>query len=148
MHQHFDDKITQDDKTAWNKVCNIFPSCSFVFSHFLREVFQILHEWPDKNPVINSPRSENEMNCYNLVHHLDWKMITEHRVYHQFGLWLKKFQLLSKKNILVLFETTDVPNISETSGNICLWNVGAERKHKNQITGIQSEGTKKNLWAH
>jgi len=41
--------------------------------------------------------------------------------------------------------TTDVPNISETSDNMCLWNVGAQRKHKNQIKGIRKEGTKKNL---
>jgi len=27
-------------------------------------------------------------------------------------------------------QATDVPNISETSGNIHLWNVGAKRKQK------------------
>jgi len=42
----------------------------------------------------------------------------------------------------------DVLNISETSGTICLWNVGAKRKYKNQIKGIQKEGTKKNLRIH
>ena len=42
----------------------------------------------------------------------------------------------------------DVPNISVTIGNICLWNVGAKRKHKNQIKGIRKEGTKKNLRTH
>ena len=48
----------------------------------------------------------------------------------------------------VEIQATDVPNISETSGNICLWNVGAKRKHKNQINGIQKEGNKKNLRTH
>ena len=45
-------------------------------------------------------------------------------------------------------QATDEPNISETSGNICLWNVGAKRKHKNQIKGIRKECTKKNLRTH
>ena len=42
----------------------------------------------------------------------------------------------------------DVPNISETSGNMRLCNVGAKRKHKIQIKGIWKEGTKKNLRTH
>ena len=33
-------------------------------------------------------------------------------------------------------------------GNICLWNVGTKRKHKNQTKGTWEEGTKKNLWTH
>ena len=45
-------------------------------------------------------------------------------------------------------QAMDVPNISETSGNICLWNVGAKGKHKNQIKGIRKEDTKKNLRTH
>ena len=52
---------------------------------------------------------------------------------------------LQKKTIDEEIQATDVPNISETSGNICLWNVGAKRKHENQIKGIRKEGTKKNL---
>jgi hypothetical protein len=42
----------------------------------------------------------------------------------------------------------DVPNISETGGNVHLWNVGAKRKHRIQIKGIWKEGTKKNLRTH
>jgi len=45
-------------------------------------------------------------------------------------------------------KAADVPNISETSGNIRLWNVGAKRKHKNKIKGIRKEGIKKNLRTH
>jgi len=32
--------------------------------------------------------------------------------------------------------------------NIRLWNMGAKRKHKNQIKGIWKKGTKKNQWTH
>ena len=47
-----------------------------------------------------------------------------------------------------VIQAMDVPNISETSGNICLWNVGAKRKYKNQIKVIRKESTKKNLRTH
>jgi len=39
-------------------------------------------------------------------------------------------------------------NISQTSCNICQWNVGTKRKYKNQTKGIWKEGSKKNLWTH
>jgi len=45
-------------------------------------------------------------------------------------------------------QATDVPNTSETRGNIRLWNVGAKRKHKIQIKGIWKKGIKKNLRTH
>ena len=48
-------------------------------------------------------------------------------------------------SIIKEIQATDVPNISETSGNTCLWNMSAKRKHENQIKGIRKEGTKKNL---
>ena len=35
-------------------------------------------------------------------------------------------------------QATDVTNISETSDNIRLWNVGAKRKHKIQINPYPS----------
>jgi len=38
--------------------------------------------------------------------------------------------------------------VISVSGNICLWNVGTKRKHKNQTKGIWEEGSKKNLWIH
>jgi len=38
--------------------------------------------------------------------------------------------------------------VRQTSGNTCLWNMGAKRKHKIQIKGIWKEGTKKNLRTH
>jgi len=35
--------------------------------------------------------------------------------------------------------------VRQASGNICLWNLGTKRKHKNQTKGIWEERTKKNL---
>jgi len=55
---------------------------------------------------------------------------------------LFKSKLLTKNSKLRMYITL----VRQTSGNICLWNVGTKRKHKNQTKGIWEEGTKKNLW--
>jgi hypothetical protein len=55
-----------------------------------------------------------------------------------------KSKLLTQNSKLRMYKTL----VRQTSGNICLWNVGTEIKHKNHTKGIWEEGTKKNLWTH
>ena len=57
---------------------------------------------------------------------------------------LFKSKLLTKNSKLRMYKTL----VRQTSSNICLWNVGTKRKHKNETKGIWEEGTKKNLWTH
>ena len=59
---------------------------------------------------------------------------------------LFKSKLLTKSSKLRMCKTLVRRTGRQTSGNICLWNVGTKRKHKNQTKGIWEEGTKKHLW--
>jgi len=60
-----------------------------------------------------------------------------------------KFLIINQLDVIIssklrMYETL----VRQTSGNICLWNVGTKRKHKNQTKGIWEEDTKKNLCTH